>query len=274
MKNDMIDDIILPSYINPDHPFSVCPSLTIPGADGLPTNKFCSTDDQVKFLKNLKTQPENWRYRTKDVTYKVNSSGYRAKEWNTIDWKNAVVLLGCSCTFGVGQAEDETVHHFLEKILRRPIVNLGFPSGSNHLIIQNCLALIENFGYPYAVGVLWTPTDRFRFFGKDVSIDLGAWNSPLLGNRLVEDGANLADLWAQRYMSPTNEAMELFYLAKTFKLLFKDRCKTGAISYFHNAAQISNSAKSVKIDNDARDLLHPGPKNSLESAKYFGSIFK
>lgn len=271
-----MDHSNIPLYtVQKNHPFTKINSLTIPEFIGSATmtNKFVAADNPEAFKLNLKKQPDNWRYRTVEVVYNINSSGYRTYEWDKINWKEAIVIFGCSCTFGVGQAENETVSHYLELFTKRQVVNLGVPAGSNHLILQNTLSLIENFGYPYAVGILWAPSDRFRFFGKEDCYEVGSWDAPDLPHkRKTNENVELYTLWTQRYLSMSNEVAELYYLNKTIKLLYKDKTRFANLSYFEGVANITQS-KYIKVDKDARDLMHPGHKNSFEAAKYLNKYF-
>ncbi len=76
---------------------------------------------------------------TEDNGYITNSHGYRCPEWSPMpDGKKNVVVLGCSHTFGEGNAENEHWVHFLSKhnvdILR--YWNLGIPGASADLIVR------------------------------------------------------------------------------------------------------------------------------------------
>ena len=56
-----------PDYIkNPSNPFTVCTAVHSE------TDKWCGTDSIEKYEQNLLTKPDNWHYRTKDVSYKTN----------------------------------------------------------------------------------------------------------------------------------------------------------------------------------------------------------
>ena len=73
----------------------------------LPFNKyrknlpfFLSLQEKELYKKDLITAPADWHYRTKEVRYDINSSDYRAPEWNSIDWKNSICVFGCSHVFG------------------------------------------------------------------------------------------------------------------------------------------------------------------------------
>ena len=47
-------------------------------------------DSEVNYLNRLKAAPDDWYYRNNNnVEYLFNSKGYRAREFNQIDWLNS-----------------------------------------------------------------------------------------------------------------------------------------------------------------------------------------
>ena len=84
----------------------------------------------------LPPQMKNVYPRINPIDYKVNSYGYRCPEFNTIDWEDSYVLLGASNIFGEGVLEDETISYYLEQMLGKPVINLGFAAASNqHMLL-------------------------------------------------------------------------------------------------------------------------------------------
>jgi hypothetical protein len=249
-----------PGYLDNDlYPFVFCRSLTY-GFDGKTSNRFCGTDSPENFERNIKTQPADWRYRNKEIEYLVNSNGYRTREWEDINWKESIVIIGCSNTFGVGLAEDETISYFVEQSTGRQTINLGYPSGSNELILHNSLSLYEKFGAPYSVVLNWSTPDRFRCFEKNDYLDLGPWN-----HQTIEYAGELFKLTT---LDEYNIMCRNFYIGKTAKIIWQDRTKYIAVSYFDIASHYMRADNFFEIDNKARDLLHPGVDNSREVAEY------
>jgi len=255
---------LFPGYIdNNTHPFTYCDALYDKGdAD---KTKWCLGESPSQFESNKEKMPPDWKYRTKEVEYKVNTSGYRTKEWSDIDWKNSVVIFGDSCTFGSGIAEDETISSVLESNLSRPVINMGVPGGSNQLILNNCATLIEKFGIPYGVVINWTTTDRFRYYFKNGYHDVGPWDD--IDKERI-DGVDVTDLWTKTYMDQYNELCSAYFISKIAKSMWEGRTKYITISYFDYVAHYTRANKFFKIINTARDLLHPGYENSLEIAEY------
>ena len=89
--------------------------------------------------------------------YKVNSHGYRCPEWTPMpDGKKNVVVLGCSHTFGQGNADDEHWVHFLSQhnTERLRYWNLGQPGASADKIVR-ILYGCEKVIHPSIVIVCW-----------------------------------------------------------------------------------------------------------------------
>ena len=89
--------------------------------------------------------------------YQVNKHGYRCPEWDPMpDGKKNVVVLGCSHTFGQGNADNEHWVHFVSqhntKLLR--YWNLGQPGASADKVVRilyGCEKIID----PRFVIVCW-----------------------------------------------------------------------------------------------------------------------
>lgn len=258
-----------PGYIeNKNCPFTFNNALTH-HENGVRTNKFCATDDYKLFEKNLKVQPKDWKYRNKLIEYKANSHGYRTYEWNEIDWKNAIVIFGCSCTYGVGLAEDETISYYIEELTGRQTVNLGYPSGSNKLILDNCASMIKNFGMPYAVIINWTTLDRYRYYHEDGYIDIGPWTTK--GEKYPKSSKfkiDLFDLWKKIVYNPTNLLATNYHLSAYADAIFASNKNYFKISFFDLSAHVTRSNRFFKIIDRSRDLVHPGEQHSIEIAEY------
>lgn len=258
----------MPGYIeNEDYPFTYNNSLTHGSIN------FSGTDGPKEFEKNLKTQPSNWKYRTKNIEYIVNRNGYRTKNWEEINWRKAIVLFGCSCTFGVGLAEDETIAYHLSLLTGREVVNMGYPAGSNELIVNNCAAMIKNFGIPYGVVINWSTTDRFRFYTETDYHDLGPWTPLKEGISHVQNNVDMQNYWEMTFVNLGNEYAKNYYWSTYTDAMFEGRCKYAKVSYFGLSAYCTRSDKWIEIDNKARDLIHPGEKNSIEVANFVRNKF-
>ena len=239
--------------------------------------EFFPADDESRFLQNLKTQPEDWHYRTKKVRYKLNSHGYRAPEFNTVDWANSVVLLGCSCTFGVGVDEDETISHYMSEILNRPVINMGWAGGSNQVMLMNAFQLKQHFPAPYALVILWSTTDRFMLF-TDIGVhNVGPWD-------MVENVKNIPhktsynDIYTRCFEGLNffleNETIQNYFIAEYAKAFWKDSTRYITGTFFGSTANMLGLDLEFKIDNGARDLIHNGRKSNLEAATTLSKLIE
>ena len=228
-------------------------------------------DDKINFEKNKNKAGSNWKYLTKPVTYTVNSSGYRAPEWDQIDWKNSIVLLGCSCTYGIGISDEETISYHLEKLSGRPVINLGIPGGSNILILNNAARILEYFTAPYAVAHIWSTTDRFEFYETKSPHHAGPWDRH---GETINKYTNISQLWKLTYADPSHEMGLTYNEAQIGKWLWAGRSKYSSISFFPSTVNFANAEKHFVIDNGARDLIHPGEENSKQVANYLHKRFQ
>ena len=137
---------------------------------------FLTMDSKEFYQKSLNTQPSNWHYRNNPVRYNWNANGYRAPEWNTVDWANSIVVMGCSLVAGEGLDEDDTITVQMSKMLDEPVVNLGVPAGSADVLFYNTIRMVDLGIRPKSVIVLSPMWSRTVSFGVP-STNLGPWCS-------------------------------------------------------------------------------------------------
>ena len=150
--------------------------------------------------------------------YKVNSQGYRCPEWTPMpDGKKNVVVLGCSHTFGQGNADDEHWVHFLSQhnTNRLRYWNLGQPGASADKVVR-ILYGCEKVIYPSIVIVCWPFWSRRERLGVHAK-DLVSYDS------VLKDEDEHTD---------KNNFLKNVFLVEKFAE--KNRCKT-----FHCFAQDS-----------------------------------
>ena len=104
--------------------------------------------------------PDYWRFHRSSFSYKINSFGFRAPDFNTVDWRNSYVILGCSHVFGVGTPYHETIGQYIAKELNSPVINMGVGGATTTVIYNNFLKLIKDYGKPKGVFILWTYPTR------------------------------------------------------------------------------------------------------------------
>ena len=100
--------------------------------------------------------------------HNTNSHGYRCPEWQPMpNGKKNVVVLGCSHTFGEGNADNEHwVHHLSQHNTKRlRYWNLGQPGASADKIVR-ILYGCEKLIFPRIVIVCWPAWSRRERLGK------------------------------------------------------------------------------------------------------------
>lgn len=214
-------------------------------------------DNAKAYEVNKKVADSEWKYHNKEVKYTVNSSGYRAPEWHHINWKESVVLLGGSDTYGIGISDDETIAYHLEKLLGRQVINLGIPGGSNDLMVYNSTKILENFDIPYAVVNIWSVTSRFGYFDEDRLHHSGAWDA--------DHDSNVSDLWRALYEKQSHECGMAYRESLINKHLWQGRCKYISISFFDSNIEYE---KRFYSDTGARDFVHSGETVNIGVAEY------
>lgn len=267
---------------SPEHPFQKCKSLSHRDKNGKINNKFSGTDTEETFKKNLLKTSDKWKYKTKEVIYNVNDDGYRTYQWSDInDWSESIVLFGCSCTFGIGLAEDETISYNLEKMTGRRVINLGVPGGSNYVIANNCASLINYFGTPYAAVFNWTDHNRMRYYYETDFVEMGTWNKDkeILFPSSVDspwriDPYKIIELSNK---NPFNSYALNQNLKNSIAAMLKDCKNIFNITFFEPTHYIMNCEKyfsglyifsQKSLEKKARDLHHPGSSSMFEIAEY------
>ena len=210
----------------------------------LVTKHYARTDDEESFLKNLKTQPADWRYRTVEVNYTLNSSNYRTNSFDRIDWSESVVIFGCSMVFGVGLDDSETIDSAFYKLTGIPAINMGSCSTSMMFSLYNSTILNKNYPTPKAVIQLWTGINRCTHFTSDKIVNYGSWN--------IEEPFNR--YWNQDETNPVANAL---FCQMNSRQLWQDKTTYYEASAFGSTADALECDQLKNIDY-SRDLLHPG----------------
>jgi hypothetical protein len=225
---------------------------------GSPVERFSGQDSYDRFVKNLKTQPLDWKYRNKEVSYLLNQQSYRAPEWNTIDWKNSAVILGCSNVFGVGLAEDETISHQLSLLLNRPVINLGVGSSGMLFAMHNSVLLNKNFPTPWAVINIWSDPFRIHEFVSATYIKHYTATGSFDTNQAFRRA------WGD---SEINPELHSYFACKATESIWSS--KTKYLSYSHWISLDIESIKSLSLPkyDFARDLCHPGSEMAIATAR-------
>jgi len=260
-----------PEYVRDEliHPFTRFLPRSL-DSKGNVTDNFSQGDSEKAWKRKRRHLGKDWHYFSKTIHYKRNVSGFRTYDWNEINWKECVVLLGCSCTYGVGVDDSETLAEQLEALCGRQVVNLGLGGTSNQFMAFVLSKLYKRFESPYAVVANYTTLDRNLYFHEHDTFHLGPWcqkdKRPMTDNTLYP--VRQKDLYFNSFYNPTNTIMQTRAHSDTIKALCKDRSKLFNITFFEDAAHAVRADEWFEIDNQARDLLHPGRARFKDMAEW------
>ena len=117
-------------------------------------------ENHEKICKNI---PDWWEFKKPEsITYKLNKEGFRCPmDFDKINWKDVYVIMGCSHVFGVGNAMQDTIGEQIHYRTGKHVINLGVPGGNNDVIFNNAMKLLQDYGKPKKLFVLWTYWDRW-----------------------------------------------------------------------------------------------------------------
>ena len=226
--------------------------------------KWMATDNEENF--NDATLDSSWRDKWEQVkiTYDLNSQGYRAKEWSEYDWENTIVMVGDSCTTGVGIPNNLTVSEILSRRIGKEVVNLGVNGSSNMFVLYNLARVVKHFN-PYAVIVQWSVPDRYVNFSEEST-----------GNTRIEHrGSWSEDLAYKRYwVKNDNFLFQDFELKNVASCLNIKRFVDYVPECWTNQKyqKLTNTLSWIKNDHErARDRLHP---NGIVYERWANTIIK
>ena len=223
-----------------------------------------------EFKKNKKKLGPDWYYYYKEISFEFNSNGFRAPEFDTIDWANSVVVFGDSFVSGDGNPIEDIATSLLQDMLKMPVINLGASGTGIDLACWNSLLLHETYPHPRAVVQLWSNIDRYAEFitkksfkddiGSEYTHHLSGDPRPILGrSNYCAKGHN----WAER--------SKMYVLAD--RALWRNKLP------YYEASMFEHTAKQVSVDflktiDLGRDLDHWGWKSNIAAAETIATNLK
>ena len=209
------------------------------------------TDTEELYQKNLskhRAQLEQYNWIDRPITYKFNSHGFRADEFDSTS--PSVVFVGCSHTLGMGLPVESTWAYQVSTELKLRNYNLGVGGSSNDTAFRLAHHWIDQLN-PDVVIFLSTERTRLELHIDDgLLYDLSVW--PV--------GFPIVDTFIQGWHSnDTNSNMN--YLKNT--LAIEQLCSRRRIKY------IQQEALSITMMDRARDLQHYGEITNSQIATMF-----
>lgn len=212
------------------------------------------TDTHDMYHRNLKYNFEEIKslgYFNSDITYKINSCGFRCEEFKECD---SVVFLGCSHTLGVGLHLEDTWSYIVSNQLNLVNYNLSITGGSNDSAFRVAQYYIPKI-QPKIVIMLSPSNCR-----KEVINEHNQTHHYLIS----EDKINNNLLWAEWLSNSLN-----FSLNQQKNILAIEKiCNDYSIKFY-----CFDSEKDFSYPDKARDLLHSGRLGNMKfSQKVLNTI--
>jgi len=224
--------------------------------------EFLLPGEEVKYLSSLKTQPEDWLYRTSKVHYDLNEYGHRAKSINDI--KNDYILFtGCSNTFGYGlKLEDIYVHKLAQK-LNMDYYNLAVPGGTVKICMINLLSFLNKVkNKPKKIVIQWPEFNRTVFYHNDSEIFLYSHKFNPGPQEDSRYDSTVYDTLLKYNIPYTESVFHRKIILDNLTHLHIDTYEMS--SDFSNSLDDHTSHRFIKLPSSvidvARDLEHPGVK--------------
>lgn len=221
---------------------------SIYGYSDLTERKFTvfNSDTEQLFNENLSSQPEEWEYRSKDITYTRNEYGHRSKPINELH-DDFILVTGCSLTEGIGLSIDDIYPTLLGKELQKDVYNLGLASSGQDLIYYNLSLWIKNIKKKPSLIVIQDTYDDRAYIPKNGGIlPLGPWFDRIPKGLLTDtESENFKNLVLSEYSQHYN------YIVKE---MFLNHMRDLDISVIVVAPDMFSPLDY------ARDLKHPGVK--------------
>ena len=215
------------------------------------TFDFEGSDSREFWNENFKTKRMPQTQLNRTVRYTLNSHGYRCPEFDTIDWQNTIVTLGCSHTFGISIDDNETYASLLQEKLGIPVVNLGMSATDIWFQVYNAIELMK---LNVQGVILQVPNkERFTVFGTgNKAKNFGTWN--------MQTYAQLAELWVDERNLEQWHLFGCDYIEKILgdKLLY---------SFSFLDTDHLPTMKIISQDDVGRDNAHPGPMTHKKIAE-------
>jgi hypothetical protein len=220
------------------------------------TLDFVGGDSKQQFNKNVLTQPSDWYYNDRKLTYSYNSQGHRCKNFEDIDQDNYILVTGCSHTMGVGLELEKTYPYIVSKELGVDYYNLAIPATGIDVVEYNLLTwFFTVIKKPKLVLVQWP--DHSRYIKYDFKIkrglERGSWQSAPDQMSFIVNSEDTGMFYARKYMT--------YNLIKT--------CSPSPLIPFNFGGQQDYGIYDLhmpKLD-QARDLSHAGIKSHEEFTK-------
>lgn len=224
------------------------------GSLGAPESNFTldGSDSHENFLSNLKTQPADWLYRNKPISYQRNSYGHRCCDINNLD-KDFILFAGCSITFGSGLALEDTYPYLVAKKLGLDYYNLAVEASGPDVQTHNLFSWAKDIKKrPKFIVVQWPETYRmFHPTNKPAEL-LGPWID------------HIKDIYSKPAINKYYKVIETDVLEHYYKIM---RLSVNTYLQSLGVPFFEFSTSDIVTVDVARDLKHPGIETNKNIAE-------
>jgi hypothetical protein len=208
------------------------------------------SDSELKYVENLKSQPLDWIYRHKEVSYKRNSYGHRSVEPHKLQ-SPFILFTGCSITEGIALSLEDTYPYIVSNKLGYDYYNLGLNGFGIDMLSLNLSSWFKNINLiPDAVVIQWPQIHRKFELINNTAVPVGPWHD------------KSDNIISKKSWEDYNKIITTDYMEHYFNIL-----KNTTTSYLQsmNIKVIEIPFEDVPLTSDrGRDLTHPG----IESHKF------
>lgn len=190
-------------------------------------------------------------FESRNVYYTLNSYGYRCPEFETIDWQNSIITLGCSHTYGIGLTDTSTYSSKLSEILDIPVINLGQGGTGIWYQVKN-IQTLSLLNPKYVVLQIPDVSRVTTFLSEGETINIGPWSTKSFGKIYYEV--------YNKYETNTD-------VYSDFALDYINKLLPNGLTYSFTFTGRKNIDK-------ARDQMHAGPETNQIIANEIADYFK
>jgi len=218
--------------------------------------KFTGGDSEEDYIINLEKQPDDWIYRTLEITYQYNNRGHRCKDIEDINLDNYILFTGCSHTEGVGVRLEDSYPFIVSNELNYDYYNLSMSGTGVDVVEYNLLIWLSKvIKKPKYIFVQWPDHSRFvaSYPGYSQLINHGTWADDLTTQKFIASSEYTGLVHARKQIS--------------YKMI-KEIAGVPVIDvHFSSLAPYASDCIWLKKIDLGRDMLHTGIKSHQSIAK-------
>lgn len=225
---------------------------------------FNGSDDEKLYQDNLKSQPNDWYYRTNQISYVYNNNGHRCNDIEDIDLENYILFAGCSHTEGIGLKLEDTYPYLLTQYFKCSYYNLALGgTGPDTMIYNIATWFAKTKKLPKLLVVQWPHHIRIviRDYSKSENVDPIIWNTS--GSWNADKNSDMSKFFVYGNSIKYFDSQRLL-----FKNLIKNIAPCPVLYVTTENDQFLDGQVILKQLDDARDIRPLGSHLGIKSQIY------